>query len=167
MKIAMLSGLILIVLSVPLHSLTAQSRPQSIERNNYDCWVKIDHSINRRTDSLNFWKSGKLPKFIYEPLLDHLSIPWGSDCFLRTQFISHRKAILDRVINEEVLNAIILSPDKRLDELYLPQELSKKITPAFDAPGFPDLPYMRFSTRQLAEKRLNTLREKKREFGLE
>ncbi len=153
--------LLLIILSVRSFS---QTRPESVERKNYDCWASIDHIINIYSDSLNFCSIGRLPDFIYEVNLDHSLIGFSRDCFIRPQFISFRRAILERVVNEEVLNAVAKSKDARLDEIYNPHELerTKKEHPSIHGSNYPELPYMKYSTKQLAEMRLKELLKTKR-----
>jgi hypothetical protein len=94
-------------------------------------------------------------------------IGFTRDCFTKLQFISFRKAIFDRVVNEEVLVTIIASKDKRLDDCYDPKKLERiqKKTPTIHGPVYPDLPYMKYSTRELAKRRLKELRERKEQFG--
>jgi len=142
-------------------------RPLSVERENHGCWTSADRMINWHVDSLNFWSSrGGLPEFLFDESFD-----WGRQivrCFKEPELISFRKVIFDRVVNEKALRAIIKSKDKRLDELYNPekwrQEMDKR-EPSMYVPSFPDLPYMKYSTRQLAERRLKELRDIKKRFG--
>lgn len=145
----------------------SQTRPESVERKNYGCWASKDNIINMYTDSLNFWSAGKLPSFVYESKLDQrYNSGFGGQCFIEVQFISHRRAILERVVNEEALMAIIKLEDPRLDKLYDPKEMEreKKDHPSIHGSNYPDIPYMKYSTRQLAEQRLKVLRETKDRF---
>jgi len=136
-----------------------------VERKNYGCWAVKDAVINSHADSLNFWSAGvPLPDFVSDSTMDWWLIRLGGDCFIKLQFISYRKAILDRVVNEEVLVLITKAKDERLDKLYDPKEMEKKVKPSIHTPNFPDLPYMKYSTRQLAEQRLKVLRETKDRF---
>jgi len=142
----------------------AQTEPMSVERKNAGCWSSIDYNINSFADSLNFWaKNGRMPDFIFDQNFDHSLIGLTRDCFARQHFISFRKAVFDRVINENILVAITEAQDKRLDEYYRPEELEslQKNHTSVHGTTYPDLPYMKYSTRELAKRRLNELRKVK------
>lgn len=156
---------ITVALTIVCFRSLSQDRPISIERDNYGWWTSTDAKINMFADSLNFWSSGnELPKFLSETLLD-----WGLGRVVthgdqKPELISIRKAIFDRVLNENVLAEICRSSNLAYDRLYNPKEMEKQVKPSVFVPGFPDLPYMKYSTRQLAERRLNELRKTKERF---
>lgn len=144
-----------------------QDRPTSIERDNYGWWTSTDAKINIFADSLNFWSTGnKLPEFLFEALLD-LSVKVITHGDQKPELISMRKAIFDRVVNEMTLKAIIESKDKRLDDRYNPKELEsiQENHPSIHGETYPDLPYMKYSTRELAKRRLSDLIKKKKLFN--
>ena len=141
----------------------AQNRPESVERSNYGCWASNDAIINKYADSLNFWTSSlSIPKFVFQPNFDWMLMGLGNSCFVKQQYISYRKAILDRVVNDQALSAIIELPDLDLDKTYDPKELEKKSKPSVHSRGYPDLPFMKYSTRQLSDRRLKELSQKRK-----
>ena len=131
------------------------------------CWVGFDHTINHYTDSLNYIKSrGQLPKF----LADHLIDWWHHNSYRlclanHDEIISTRVAILDRVYREDVLTWIVESKNKDYDKLYAPTELEEKYSKGgLTDYSFPDFPYMKYSWRELAKRRLDQVKNAKNKF---
>lgn len=146
----------------------SQTEPMSVERKNTGCWTSIDYNINEYTDSLNFWSiNDPLPNFLFEANFDHSLMGLTRECFAKPKFISFRKAVFDRIVNEEILAAIVVAKDRRLDERYNPKELERisRNHPSVHGSTYPDLPYMKYSTRELAARRLEELRKKKELFN--
>lgn len=159
---------ILLVLFFATVRCFSQTESLAVERRNAGCWARMDYNINIYADSLNFWSVGNpLPNFLFDAHFDLLNTRFTNDCFIKLQFISFRKAIFDRVVNEEVLRTIVASKDKRLDDRYDPKELKRiqENYPSIHGATYPDLPYMKYSTRELAERRLKELREMKKLFS--
>lgn len=124
------------------------------------CWTRIDREINVTADSLNWWIPGtNLPSFLSDPLFDWRKKELGKDCISDKIFISYRKMVFDRVIDSKVLSVIINVNDSLLDKRY------GLIVMENSNPGnsnFPELPYMKFSTRDLAKRRLIELNSRER-----
>jgi hypothetical protein len=138
----------------------------SLEMQNFGCWTRSDAKVNTFADSLNFWRTGApLPAFVFIVNFDWAFSNKVYECVKEPENFSFRKAILDRVINEEVLEAIFNSKGKSLDSLYSPIELTKKYHNSIHPGIFPDIPYMKYTTRVLVKRRLTELRRKKALFG--
>jgi hypothetical protein len=124
-------------------------------------------SINYFADSLNLIsRSDQLPKVLSDYLLDW-KITNGICNYVTPINLSFRKAILDRVVREDVLQWIIDSKNPAYDLLYDPvklkeqNELSTSKLYHSKEQGYCDLPFMKLSIRQLAKVRLATLRANK------
>jgi hypothetical protein len=156
---------ITVALTIVCFRALSQDRPISIERDNYGWWTSTDAKINMFADSLNFWSTRtKLPGFLSDDLLD-LSLKIVTSGDQKSELISIRKAIFDRVINENILEEICRSSNLDYDKLYNPKELLKNVKPSVHGPVYPELPYMKYSTRELAERRLRELRKIKERFN--
>lgn len=127
----------------------------------FDCWVSIDGMINQYADSLNFFKKNELPKFLLNKNLDYELRRFTRFCFAKDKIISFRKAIFDRVVNDKVLFSIVHNESSRLDSLYSPAELERTAKQNIHISGFPNIPYMEYSTRELARLRLDEIRRGK------
>lgn len=116
----------------------------------------LDVVINGEVRGLQYWKEGDdLPEFLYNEDFDFLRRKFFvNNCYSDQEWIpSTRKAIFDRVYNEEVLRAIADATDTRLDEKYDPEYVEW-----LQGPG-PKIFWMDFSTRELAKERLREIEE--------
>jgi len=130
-----------------------------------DCWTGIDGVNNWYADSLNLIQQpSQLPAFLSDYLID-----WKLRYRLRGcmkepyQMVSFRNVVLSRVYREDVLEWIISSRNADYDKLYIPKELDASIkNKSYHNGDFPDLPYMKYSWRDLAKMRLDDLRKQKK-----
>lgn len=127
----------------------------------YGCWTGFDNYFNHCADSLNFIVTiDQLPVFLTDHLIDWKQRKLFSSCvFDSTERISIRKVIMDRVYREDVLEWIINSKTEAYGKVYVPEQLRKEMNYYFSS--FPDFPFMEFSWRQLAKKRLDDIRKTK------
>jgi hypothetical protein len=138
----------------------AQETPKS---NNFlNSWLGFDGAMNRYADSLNLIDNRKmLPKFLEDYLLDwEWRNLWSKSFDNEGGPISYRKAIIDRVSREDVLEWIIASSNKSYDKVYEPDKLKSELAPNIYN-EFPELPFMESSTRSLAKMRLDEIRSYK------
>jgi hypothetical protein len=124
------------------------------------CWLPIDWRINVMADSLNcFLSNSKLPTYLFDADLDFKYMEITKPCYEEREkaLISMRKAILDRVYNLAALRAIIECGDSSLDALY-----TSNAVDVYNSTGAsrPRIPYMKYSTRELAKRRLEKLNSK-------
>jgi hypothetical protein len=122
------------------------------------CWTFLDFALNNDADSLNFLKSqSEMPLFLNQYNLDWIEMHLWRHCLPSySEGLSFRKSVLDRVNRTDVLEWIITSPNPNYDKKYVPEDVEKKIGNHFDT-SFPGFPYMEFSWRDLARKRLSVL----------
>lgn len=130
------------------------------------CWQVRDMRINQYADSLNFWNGKRpLPAYLKDYLMD-----WRYQDVLRrcleniNEVISHRKAIIDRVVNTNALVAIISSSEESYDKKYDPKSLKEKYGKTAGWYSFPLIRYIDKSWRDLAMERLQEVEKKKVEF---
>jgi hypothetical protein len=143
----------------------SQSEKKSLEYQNFGCFTRLDKGINEFADSLNYWsKVNPLPKYISEPNFDFAFSAQVYECVKKPEHFSFRRAILNRVFNEDVLIEIVDSKNTNFDKLYDPKAMENKYKESIHTPNFPELPYMKYTTRDLAKQRLKELREKKKSF---
>lgn len=150
--------LIVFLIFINMCACIGQRKTEQDERINSNCLEVIERKINRYADSLNFWSAERvLPSFVFDPKFDQTHF-FGSDCIQDRNTFSHRKAILDRVCNVDVLQAIIDSKNPMVDSLYIltPEQALK------NNGYFVDFSYATYSTRYLAERRLSRIREIKK-----
>jgi hypothetical protein len=128
------------------------------EKRDIGCWMGFDGNLNWFADSLNFLTEPRyLPKFLAYPLFDWKMKDAIWECQSdKSDGFSARLAILRRVINEEALEWIVKSRNEEYDKLYNPEVEEKRHVSTFDN-SYPVLPFMEFSIRQLAEKRLKEI----------
>lgn len=138
------------------------------EKREVGCWMGFDGNLNWYADSLNFITNAKdLPNFLNDYLFDWKMKNAIWECQSdKTEGFSTRLAILDRVVNEKALKWIVESKNVNYDKLYVPEEEEKqRRTAGFDVDdGYPILPFMKYSTRQLAQKRLEEIEKIKQKF---
>lgn len=129
------------------------------------CIIGFDLVVNDYADSLNFINSSDdLPHFLNDYLIDWKRKDAIVECLAdRDEGISYRRSIFARVINEKPLQWIVASKNKNYDKLYDPEKLEMESIKSFDN-DFPVLPFMQYSTRELAKKRLEELRKIKNKF---
>lgn len=125
--------------------------------------LNATQSINHFADSINLIsRPDQLPKVLSDYLLDW-KITNGICRYVTPINFSFRKAILDRVVREDVLQWIVDSKNPAYDFLYDPVKLKEQnevlTTKMYHhkAQGYCDLPFMKLSIRQLARVRLATL----------
>jgi hypothetical protein len=125
-------------------------------------------AINYFADSLNLSKGpNQLPHILADFLLDW-KITNGFCDYVTPINLSFRKAIIDRVVREEVLQWIIDAKNPAYDSLYDPvklklhNRLSKTLIYHPMEERYCELPFMKLSIRDLARVRLATLRLNRR-----
>ncbi|HEY9047596.1 MAG TPA: hypothetical protein VIN08_16935 [Ohtaekwangia sp.] len=155
----------IIILLTPLlftsRSLLAQVKEPSKRSN---CWMGFDINLNRYADSLNFITNPKqLPVFLGDYLFDWKHRDHLYPCLTDDpdELISMRKIILSRVLREDVLEWIISNKNTNYDKLYIPEEV-KKLFQNDIYSVFPVIPYMKYTTRDLARIRLEEIKKLKK-----
>ena len=135
------------------------------EKREIGCWMGFDGHLNSFADSLNFISAPKnLPNFLNDYLFDWKMKDAIRECQSdKTDGFSARDAILDRVTNEKALRWIVESKNTNYDKLYNPEEEEKHHKPSYDN-GYPILPFMEYSIRKLAEKRLKEIEKIKKQM---
>lgn len=130
--------------------------------NKRGCWSAFDLTVKYLSDSLVFVNAPKqLPHYLDNYILDWHNKNSLKGCVSEDEIISLRKAIIDRVSSEVILNWIIESKDTSYDKKYDPIALQKVIKyDLFNT--FPEIPYMQFSWRDLAKNRLTEIKERKK-----
>jgi hypothetical protein len=126
----------------------------------------FDGYLNWFADSINFASNRtELPNFLEDHLFDWRmrDVIWECQAD-KSEGFSARLAIFNRVVNEKALLWIIQRENSAYDKNYIPGEEERLQKPSFGQ-NYPDLPFMNYSTRQLAEKRLHEIRLKKKKFS--
>jgi hypothetical protein len=124
-------------------------------------------AMNYFADTLNLIsRREQLPRVLSDYLLDW-KITNGICSYVTPINLSFRKAIIDRVVREDVLQWIIESDNPVYDSLYDPVKLKKQMAHPSGLiyhpsdGGFCDLPFMELSIRVLAKLRLAMLHAEK------
>lgn len=126
------------------------------------CWSVFDSSVKYFSDSLVYAKDKEhLPRYLSNPILDWQYRNSLKPCLFEEEFISLRKAIIDRIYDEKVLNWIISSKNSDYDKKYSPDALKREIKESMYN-TFPLIPFMQYSWRDLAKKRLEEINKRKR-----
>jgi len=135
-----------------------------ISANSNGCWSVFDLGVKYFSDSLIFAKDAKhLPAYLGNYIFDWQQKNSLKSCLLQEEIVSLRKAILDRVYDEKILNWIITSKNKDYDKRYEPEVLKREIKNSMYN-TFPIIPYMQYSWRELAENRLKEIQNTKTFF---
>lgn len=136
-----------------------------LSANSNGCWSVFDLGIKYFSDSLILAKDVKhLPSYLGNHIFDWQHKNSLKSCLQQEEIVSLRKAILDRVYDEKILNWIITSKNKDYDKRYEPEVLKREVKNSMYN-TFPSIPYMQYSWRELAENRLKEIKNAKTFFS--